>query len=389
MSTLSSLQTFADGMFYNGEAINFPVRDRQIIEVDADAEISVAFTVLVTHQLLCAPVWDAQQQGYLGFFDVEDALNIVSDIDLVANAGGETETSARLRTTAVKVVDVFNPVNRMRNPQMQAPWIAVGPKTPMKEVITILATIARRVPIVDPGSGKVLKIISQMDVVKQLYSSLGATKTPPSLFDSTPHVSGIGIHPVVCVTEDDEARTAFKTMIDKNVSAVGITDEEGSLCGMISNKDILVVLRSKGWGGPQQSSLPNKTSRGRFSIASSTMGNVNVFAMPTMMFVQEARSQSEKNKAKTHVAVAEVGMDTTFKHIIGMLATTGFHRIFIVDEQKKPLGVVSVADICTLVNEGMMPEPAPVAKAPPVPKRSMVTTTATTTTATDGSGVNS
>ena len=84
---------FADGLFSRSKALHFPCRDRQVVEIDADAELNTAFTVLVTHNLICAPVWDATQGGYIGWFDVDDALNIVADIDLISSATASDDSA--------------------------------------------------------------------------------------------------------------------------------------------------------------------------------------------------------------------------------------------------------------------------------------------------------
>ena len=37
------MESFGDGVFYMRSAKDFPVRDRQIVEIDADAQISARF----------------------------------------------------------------------------------------------------------------------------------------------------------------------------------------------------------------------------------------------------------------------------------------------------------------------------------------------------------
>jgi CBS domain-containing protein len=37
--------------------------------------------------------------------------------------------------------------------------------------------------------------------------------------------------------------------------------------------------------------------------------------------------------------------DATVAHVVNLLAKTGYHRVFVVDEDMKPVGVVSFADI--------------------------------------------
>ena len=343
-----------------------------------------AFATLLTHNLICAPVWDSQQNGYLGFFDINDALSISYDIDLISHATGDALAAKEsMRTTAVQVFEIFNKANQIRDPSLDVPWIAVGPFAPMKEVIPVLAKRARRVPVVDPDTGRVVKIISQMDVVRHLYLTAGSQREKdwPEILSNTPLSTGIGMKPVVTITEEQEAREAFRKMIDLNVSCVGIVDDEGKLIGCISNKDIQVVMRGMQKSDKQTRAIAapmmaqsSKQQRGRFSIAASMTSDRDFFGMPAMMFVSEVRKETEK-EGRTHVAACELAPESTFKHIIDKIYLTGHHRIFLVDENHIPVGLVSVADICELICEDIKPKDSANPPAtnrvapPPIPNR--------------------
>jgi predicted transcriptional regulator len=115
---------FTNGVFENKLVKDFPVRDRQIVEIDADAQISEAFNSLLTHNVQCCPVWDTQQEGYLGFFDVTDALSISYDIDLISKAQDSSkEEKLNMKTSAVQVFQIFNKQNQIRDNEV--PWVAV------------------------------------------------------------------------------------------------------------------------------------------------------------------------------------------------------------------------------------------------------------------------
>lgn len=329
----------------------------------------------MTHNLLCVPVFDSQQDGYLGFFDINDALTIARDVDLVKTATGE---GSQMRTTLLKVVDVFNKANMIRDPSMEAPWIPVGPLVCMRDVVPVLDSIARRVPVVDPTSGKLIKIISQMDVVRAVRSMLGSRRQNewPAILLSSPALMGIGMKSVATITEEEEARDAFKTMVDHRVSCVGVLDDSGVLIGAITNKDLNVVIR-----GSQQKqtkmmapmmAAPSR-QMGRFSIAASTMSDKDYFGMPAMMFVNEVSSEMQRNRNMPS-SFCSASPDTTFKDLIEKIDATGHHRVFLVDEDNKPVGLVSISDICRLVNMDVNPpkeeSKSPAARAPPpVPKR--------------------
>lgn len=95
---------------FSQSANNFSLRDKQIIEIDAETSINQAFATLITHKLHAAPVYDKEQQGYLGFFDINDVLNIAYDIDLVKQTMTRDEEKDKLKTSDLKMLDVFNKV---------------------------------------------------------------------------------------------------------------------------------------------------------------------------------------------------------------------------------------------------------------------------------------
>lgn len=268
---------------------------------------------------------------------------------------------------------------------MEAEWIAVGPNVKMIEVLELLSTRARRVPIVDSHSGKVVKLISQMDIVRALHTLIQVSRENelPKFLLECPLSTGIGPSKVICVTEDDEAREAFKRMIDHNISCVAVVDDANKLCGVISNMDISVVVNEKKPpnSGNQQNAAnkhfnpmmmgqAHSRPRGRFSIATG-MGTVDYLGMLSMQFVGEVRKASEgpQGGRKEHVAVCEVSMETPFRTIVEMIYRTGMHRVFLVDANKAPVGIVSVSDICKLCLRELKGATASARKPPAIPKR--------------------
>jgi CBS-domain-containing membrane protein len=97
------------------------------------------------------------------------------------------------------------------------------------------------------------------------------------------------------------------------------------------------------------------------------------------MFVHEVRKHMEQG-GKTHAVVVAVSPSATFKHIVEKIATSHHHRVFLVDDEYRPVGVISVSDVCKLLAMEMVKpaeaEEQPQAAAgllvkapPPVPKR--------------------
>jgi CBS domain-containing protein len=212
-----------------------------------------------------------------------------------------------------------------------APWVPVGPSTPMSDVIALLTKI-RRVPVIDPSTNRVVKVISQSLVCAQINEALTKMDQVPKRFLQTPRESGIAFKTVVTVSEDTTARQAFQILIEKNVSAVGVTnDEDGSLLTCITAKDIrLLPMVDKDEGLEDDNTFEE------------------LLSLTAVEFVSKARLVSEK-KGKARPAVVAVHVDTPVHQMIAKLSKTGMHRLFLVDENHKPVGVFSVADAVRLL----------------------------------------
>jgi CBS-domain-containing membrane protein len=218
--------------------------------------------------------------------------------------------------------------------RLAAPWVPITPSTSMSDVIFLLTKV-RRVPVIDPVTQKVLKVISQSLVCNQMSEVLSTMSPVPPLFMQTPRECGVATKNVVTVSEETLAKEAFEILIKKNVSAVGVVDENGLLLTCITAKDIRL--------------LPTVDSEGALaSEMDATMEEL--LNLPAVDFVSKARLASEK-RGKTRPAVVVIGMDTPVLHMISKLAKTNMHRLFLVDAQHKPCGVFSVADAVKLLVE--------------------------------------
>jgi CBS domain-containing protein len=214
-----------------------------------------------------------------------------------------------------------------------APWVPVPPSTPMSEVIMLLTKV-RRVPVIDPATSRVMKVVSQSLICHQMHESLSHLSEVPPRFMQRPKDFGLGMKNVVTVAEDTRAREAFQILIEKNVSAVGVLDEEGALLTCITAKDIRL--------------LPLVDQDDAESANDHT--TEELLNLTAVEFVSKARLVSEK-RGKARPAVVVVHVDTPVSQMIAKLSKTGMHRLFLVDADHKPVGVFSVADAVRLLLE--------------------------------------
>ena len=121
---------------------------------------------------------------------------------------------------------------------------------------------------------------------------------------------------VVSIVDTADASDAFTLLDDKRLSGIAVVDEDGMLVGNTSARDIKLAAVDEG-------KIPMDTD-----------------ILSYLAKVRQATPQKKERYPSCHVHT-----DTTVAHVIGLLAKTGYHRVFVVDAEQKPVGVISVADI--------------------------------------------
>lgn len=124
----------------------------------------------------------------------------------------------------------------------------------------------------------------------------------------------LGTRPVFCVQATVKAIDAFRELVKHKVSALGVLDDDGILVGNISVRDI------------------------RHIVKHTPGAELNY---PLDEFATQIR-KSNPEIPKDIIACRETD---TVRSIILKLDTNRIHRIYIVDAEQKPLGVISLGDI--------------------------------------------
>jgi CBS domain-containing protein len=159
------------------------------------------------------------------------------------------------------------------------------------------------------SKGEIVNIVSQSALIQflnQRKNDIGA------LGKHTIAHSMCGTSPVLNVTTANNVLDAFRIIASNDIMGVAVVDEQGHFVGNTSASDLKEFLRSP-----------------------STSLN-----MPIMDFLARIRQQNLKS---VHPAIS-VSPNDTLEHVIGKLAATKIHRIFVC-HQGKPIAVISLSDI--------------------------------------------
>lgn len=311
-------------------ADDFPFDSKNVFEFANTVKLNVAMHELAKQNLLSAPVYDVANKKYLGFCDVGDLMGIAAGLDMLLQILPKDMIKSHKAPNAgdITLTELFEGSNN--NNTMVSTWCPVNRSTSLKEIIALLATKARRIPVIDKKTGKVCKIITQSAVVHELYRHIVASgERAPKELHETPKTTGIGTKNVITINENEPAIKAFDLMLENNISAIGVTDFEGKLMTCISSKDIRLL--------PMMESIILDKEK-------------SVLHLPVREYIVNIRKIVGKT-GRAYPAVITCSENTPIRIIIGKLSESHRHRVFMVDDKGYPIGVVSVSDILSLLVE--------------------------------------
>jgi len=298
-------------------AISRPKTDSPIFVCYRTDVVVDVWRGLVKHNFLSCPVILKDTKKYFGFIDMFDIVKYILNHFGSSNILGKEKDFWDL----VEEEKLF--AKKTVNDLMTYPLSHRNPFHPVKEGYSALAVIealAReenlyRVPVIDKNR-QMFNLVTQSQVVDFLARNLEhlgpKANKPIKLCEHA-------FKPrVLSVLEDSIAIDAFNSMVEKEVSGLAVVDKNGILCGNISLRDIkLISYDAKLFWRLQQT-------------------------------VKEFLTKLQDEYATKHGRPRSVIVATesdTFGTAIRILSEHQIHRIYVVDSNKKAIGVLSLKDV--------------------------------------------
>lgn len=167
------------------------------------------------------------------------------------------------------------------------------------------------------SEGKVLQYITQSDILRALADH---TSILQPILNRTLKDLGYKPKEVHTITTKNKAIDAFKLIKDLRVNAVGVVDENGKLVGNISSSDIKLIDHDA-------------------KYIHRLFNNAEIFIIKVQQF----------NKLSGGVETCKI--DDQLSDVIKKLQERKIHRLYVVDNENKPVSVLSISDLYTLMKE--------------------------------------
>lgn len=294
-----------------------PSSSREIVSVADTDSVETALQKLRVQEVRSAPITrsaesSSHQLQFVDYMDVVAYLVSIlsrhagSDPDAIVNALKSKEIAHEF--FSARAVNIANFSKKDSLIVGNLDWNAL-------QVCNALASGAKRVVILE--NGKVAHIVTHSDILTFLlkHDSFAA-------FKQTVESLALGTHHIVSIKEDALAIHAFMLINEKKLSALPILSEDGEVISVVSSRDMrLLVVQS--------------------------VKNFDLLSVPIMDFIRISRQVNLT--AKTSYPYIWCKMDSTLELVMKRLHATHVHRLIIVNNERQPIGVLSLTDLIALL----------------------------------------
>jgi 5'-AMP-activated protein kinase regulatory gamma subunit len=281
---------------------------QKLIVLDSEMSLQDTFQQLAKHHIHSAPVYNAQLGEYVGLVDWKDFATYC--VRFYSDVVDEQEADELLtQQNAVSLVDL----------SQQNPYYPIFPNTPMLSVIQGFGTngVHRRPVIEQADTNSVYAMVSQTAVVKWLAKhkdELGPTLKHKTIFSvlkeevDDPLCHKVNF--VMSVTKHSPILGVLKVLVENDVNGLAVVQED-KLVGNISVSDLQYLL---------QNQEPN-------------LG----------LTVGEFLELVPRRPLVTCSPIA------TVEEVIDKFAQEGVHRLYIVEDDMRPLAVITLTDLMNAI----------------------------------------
>ena len=287
---------------------------QNVVEIDSTLSPYEGFEILLKNNILAAPVYDKAKKEYTGFLDVRDLVSSVIFAHEEQMVQASTPWSETWMDVARKGLTKYDKLGSASITYLsrRSPFRPIQLSTTLLDAARALATQAHRVPVIDDSTKQCIYILSQSSIISFLMKHRAHFKDE---WKQSIHSLSLGLCKVISITTDATAWTAFKLLEVSGVSGLAVVDSSGKLVGNTSAKDLKLFM----------------LDRGSLSLD-----------MAIMEYLSAIRQRELNDVAHPSCSVT---LSSPIGHVIELMSATKYHRVFVVDPQGRPIGVLSVTDI--------------------------------------------
>ncbi|XP_017961654.1 uncharacterized protein LOC108654654 isoform X3 [Drosophila navojoa] len=271
----------------------------KLVVFDTQLLVKKAFYALVYNGVRAAPLWDSEKQQFVGMLTITDFIKILQMYYKSPNASMEQLEEHKL--------DTWRSV--LHNQVM--PLVSIGPDASLYDAIKILIhSRIHRLPVINPENGNVLYILTHKRILRFLFLYINELPKPAYMKKSLRDLK-IGTYDnIETADENTSIITALKKFVERRVSALPLVDSEGRLVDIYAKFDV-----------------------------------INLAAEKTYNDLDVSLRKANEHRNEWFEGVQKCNLDESLYTIMERIVRAEVHRLVVVDDQRKVIGIISLSDI--------------------------------------------
>ncbi|XP_059060609.1 5'-AMP-activated protein kinase subunit gamma-2-like [Achroia grisella] len=278
-------------------------KSAKVIIFDTQFLVRKTFPTLISHGIRSAPLWDANKKLLVGMITVTDFIRILLHLD-----------AENLSVEDLERHTLHNWRKILRSTRKNL--CSVSPDQSLHDAINLLnKNRIHRLLMIDPQTGDVLYILSHKRILRFLFVYLNEF---PELTFFHKKLSDLKIgtfDDIVSVTDNTTIKTAFQLLLEKDISALPVLDDNGILIDVYAKYEVLNLVSEK-----------------LYANLSLTIG--------------EVRNKKKDWEEKLQKCLSSI----TLYEALEVIVRTESHRLLLVNKEGKLVGIVSLSDILVYLN---------------------------------------
>ncbi|KRK03010.1 uncharacterized protein Dyak_GE25715, isoform F [Drosophila yakuba] len=271
----------------------------KLVVFDTQLLVKKAFYALVYNGVRAAPLWDSEKQQFVGMLTITDFIKILQMYYKSPNASMEQLEEHKL--------DTWRSV--LHNQVM--PLVSIGPDASLYDAIKILIhSRIHRLPVIDPATGNVLYILTHKRILRFLFLYINELPKPAYMQKSLRELKIGTYNNIETADETTSIITALKKFVERRVSALPLVDSDGRLVDIYAKFDV-----------------------------------INLAAEKTYNDLDVSLRKANEHRNEWFEGVQKCNLDESLYTIMERIVRAEVHRLVVVDEYRKVIGIISLSDI--------------------------------------------
>ncbi|XP_076617054.1 5'-AMP-activated protein kinase subunit gamma-2-like isoform X2 [Chaetodon auriga] len=272
----------------------------KLVVFDTTLQVKKAFFALVANGVRAAPLWESKKQSFVGMLTITDFINILTRY---------------YKSPMVQIYELEeHKIETWRELYLQEtfkPLVHISPDASIFEAVySLIKNKIHRLPVIDPVSGNALYILTHKRILK--FLQLFVCEMPmPAFMKQTLEELAVGTYAnIAYIHPDTPLITALSVFTHRRVSALPVVDHNGKVVDIYSKFDVINLAAEK------------------------TYNNLDVTV-----------TQALRHRSQYFEGVMKCNKLETLETIVDRIVKAEVHRLVVVDEESRIVGIVSLSDI--------------------------------------------